>query len=111
MRIARDQAISIAVACAKANPPSYFSVPFTPHDWVVDAIMLAAARMPESPMDGSIHIHRARELLAYMSGRRDVLSQSSSVVNGVAASEVKLITDRLAKLITEAATPTGEPSC
>lgn len=41
MKITRDQAISIAVACAKANPPSYFTVPFQPHEWVIDAIMFA----------------------------------------------------------------------
>lgn len=38
----REQAIEIAQRCAKAKPPSYYSEPFQPHEWVIDAILAAA---------------------------------------------------------------------
>jgi hypothetical protein len=37
----REEAIAIAQAAAKANPPSYYSDPFEPHAWVVDAVLAA----------------------------------------------------------------------
>jgi hypothetical protein len=36
----REQAIEIARHCAKAKPQSYYSEPFQPHEWVIDAILL-----------------------------------------------------------------------
>jgi hypothetical protein len=39
----RQEAIEIARECAKAKPQSYYTEPFQPHEWVVDAIMRAAA--------------------------------------------------------------------
>lgn len=42
MTLTREQAIEIARESARARPPSYYSEPFTPHDWVVDAVMRAA---------------------------------------------------------------------
>lgn len=38
----REQAIEIARHCAKAKPQSYYSEPFQPHEWVIDAILLGA---------------------------------------------------------------------
>lgn len=38
----REQAIAIAVAAAKAKPESYYSEPFIPHEWVIDAILAAS---------------------------------------------------------------------
>jgi len=40
----RQEAIEIARECAKAKPQSYYTEPFQPHEWVVDAIMRAAAQ-------------------------------------------------------------------
>ena len=40
----RERAIAIARECAKAKPQSYYSEPFQPHEWVIDAILLAAVR-------------------------------------------------------------------
>jgi uncharacterized Zn finger protein len=37
--ITRELARSIAVECAKSANPSYYSEPFEPHDWVIDAMM------------------------------------------------------------------------
>lgn len=39
----RDEAIEIAKAAAKQNPPSYYAEPFEPHPWVVDAIQMAVS--------------------------------------------------------------------
>lgn len=33
----RDVATAIAIEAARANPPSYFTEPFVPHAWVLDA--------------------------------------------------------------------------
>jgi hypothetical protein len=46
MNITREQAIEIARSCAKAKPQSYYSEPFMPHEWAIDAIMQASA-VPE----------------------------------------------------------------
>lgn len=43
-RMTRAQATEIAVDAARAKPESYFVEPFTPHQWVVDAILKAANR-------------------------------------------------------------------
>ena len=37
----RDQAIELARRFAKAKPQSYYSEPFMPHEWVIDAIVAA----------------------------------------------------------------------
>lgn len=37
--LTREQAIEIARRCAKAKPQSYYSEPFQPHEWVIDAIV------------------------------------------------------------------------
>jgi hypothetical protein len=37
----REQAIEIARKCAKAKPQSYYAEPFQPHEWVIDAILIA----------------------------------------------------------------------
>lgn len=39
----RDEAIEIAARCAAAKPESYYAEPFQPHEWVIDAILEAAA--------------------------------------------------------------------
>lgn len=44
----REQAIEIALRCAKAKPQSYYSEPFQPHEWVIDAIMLGAQKCEEA---------------------------------------------------------------
>jgi hypothetical protein len=36
-----DYALDIARRCAKAKPKSYYSEPFQPHEWALDAIMEA----------------------------------------------------------------------
>lgn len=41
--LTREQAIEIAQRCAKAKPQSYYAEPFVPHEWVIDAILEAAA--------------------------------------------------------------------
>lgn len=41
MTISREQAALLASAAAKANPPHYYEEPFKPHEWVIDAILLA----------------------------------------------------------------------
>lgn len=41
-KLTREDAISLAVACARAKPESYYLVPFQPHEWVIDAIMEAS---------------------------------------------------------------------
>lgn len=38
----RTQAVEIARKCARAKPQSYYSEPFEPHEWVVDAILEAS---------------------------------------------------------------------
>jgi ethanolamine ammonia-lyase large subunit len=38
----RERAIEIARESAKANPQGYYSEPFQPHEWVVDAILAGA---------------------------------------------------------------------
>jgi hypothetical protein len=38
----RNEAIEIAKHCAAAKPESYYSEPFMPHEWVIDAILEAA---------------------------------------------------------------------
>jgi hypothetical protein len=38
----RDQAIELARVHAKAQPQSYYSEPFQPHAWVIEAILAAA---------------------------------------------------------------------
>lgn len=38
----RDEAIKLAQTCAKRKPESYYSEPFMPHEWVIEAIMIAA---------------------------------------------------------------------
>lgn len=45
----REQAIEIAQRCAKAKPPSYYSEPFQPHEWVIDAILTAAGKTRDEP--------------------------------------------------------------
>lgn len=40
----REEAIEIARYCAKAKPQSYYSEPFQPHEWVIDAIMMAQGK-------------------------------------------------------------------
>lgn len=40
----RTEAIHLAQLCAKQQPESYYREPFMPHDWVVNAILLAAGR-------------------------------------------------------------------
>jgi hypothetical protein len=42
----RNQAIEIARSCAKDKPQSYYAEPFQPHEWVIDAILLAAQPVP-----------------------------------------------------------------
>jgi hypothetical protein len=37
----REQAIELARRFAKAKPESYYSEPFRPHEWVIDAIVAA----------------------------------------------------------------------
>jgi hypothetical protein len=37
----REQAIQLARRFAKAKPQSYYSEPFQPHEWVIDAIVAA----------------------------------------------------------------------
>lgn len=37
----REQAIELARAHAKAQPQSYYSEPFQPHEWVIAAILAA----------------------------------------------------------------------
>jgi len=37
----RQQAIELARRFAKAKPQSYYSEPFMPHEWVIDAIVAA----------------------------------------------------------------------
>ncbi|MDB6104120.1 MAG: hypothetical protein JWO52_4119 [Gammaproteobacteria bacterium] len=37
----RQEAIEIARRCAKAKPQSYYSEPFEPHEWVIDAMIEA----------------------------------------------------------------------
>jgi hypothetical protein len=37
----REQAIELARRFAKAKPQSYYSEPFMPHEWVIDAIVAA----------------------------------------------------------------------
>jgi hypothetical protein len=37
--LSRDEAIELARRCAKAKPQSYYTEPFEPHEWVVDAIV------------------------------------------------------------------------
>jgi hypothetical protein len=44
MGMTREEAITIARYCAKEKPQSYYAEPFQPHEWVIDAILLAAAR-------------------------------------------------------------------
>ena len=39
----RDQATELARQCARNKPESYFSEPFQPHEWVVDAILQASS--------------------------------------------------------------------
>jgi hypothetical protein len=39
--VTRQQAIELARRFAKAKPQSYYSEPFQPHEWVVDAIVAA----------------------------------------------------------------------
>jgi hypothetical protein len=47
MGMTREEAITIARYCAKEKPQSYYAEPFQPHEWVIDAILLAAARSVE----------------------------------------------------------------
>lgn len=44
MGMTREEAITIARYCAKEKPQSYYAEPFQPHEWVIDAILHAAAR-------------------------------------------------------------------
>lgn len=44
----REQAIEIARKCAKSKPQSYYAEPFQPHEWVIDAIILAASKCEEA---------------------------------------------------------------
>lgn len=39
--MSRQQAIELARRFAKAKPQSYYSEPFQPHEWVIDAIVAA----------------------------------------------------------------------
>lgn len=39
----REQATEIARKCASEKPESYYAEPFEPHEWVIDAIIYAAA--------------------------------------------------------------------
>ena len=45
----RDQAIEIAQEAAKLLPESYYSEPFQPHEWVIEAILMAFCRGVASP--------------------------------------------------------------
>lgn len=40
----RELAAQIAVEQARENAPSYYSEPFTPHEWVIDSMMRAYHR-------------------------------------------------------------------
>lgn len=40
----REHAVELARAAAAAKPPSYYAEPFAPHEWVVDAILVAGNR-------------------------------------------------------------------
>lgn len=37
----REQAKQIAIEAAKRRPPTYYTEPFEPHAWVIDAIIAA----------------------------------------------------------------------
>jgi hypothetical protein len=41
--LSREQAIRIAQIHAKLRPQSYYAEPFQPHEWVIEAIIAAAA--------------------------------------------------------------------
>jgi hypothetical protein len=41
--VTREEAIALACASIKAKPQSYYAEPFEPHEWVVAAILAAAA--------------------------------------------------------------------
>lgn len=53
--ITREDAITIARACAKAKPQSYYAEPFEPHEWVIDAIVAAAGTAAEPVRAACIH--------------------------------------------------------
>jgi hypothetical protein len=40
-KMERQDAIELAEQAIRAKPQSYYAVPFTPHEWVIDAIMAA----------------------------------------------------------------------
>lgn len=45
----REEATAIAVAAAKSNRQSYYSEPFEPHKWVIEAV-LEASRVSEEKL-------------------------------------------------------------
>jgi hypothetical protein len=45
----REKAIEIARRCVKIKPQSYYHEPFQPHEWVIDAIVAAAAAPTPAP--------------------------------------------------------------
>jgi len=45
----REMAIDLACKHAKANPQSYYSEPFRPHEWVVSAILEASGACTVPP--------------------------------------------------------------
>jgi hypothetical protein len=49
----REQAIEIARQCAKAKPQSYYDEPFSPHEWVIDAILSASIPRPRTSWEAS----------------------------------------------------------
>lgn len=51
----REQAIEIARRFAKAKPQSYYSEPFQPHEWVIDAIVAAYLKGYYENSGGSEH--------------------------------------------------------
>lgn len=75
-----DWAIAIARKHAKAKPQSYYSEPFQPHEWVVDAIIEAlTSHLPSVQREMDERLERINMLACYAS-EEDTAAQPAALL-------------------------------
>jgi len=58
--ITRRRAVEIAIEAARKARPSYYAEPFTPHEWVIDAILTAGDESRDKTIDHCVKQLRER---------------------------------------------------
>ena len=104
----RDQAIELARQCARNKPESYFSEPFQPHEWVVDAILqasdlsaLAKVQMSDAEL---LKLSRETGLREYLHGvgPNDAQAILRRFVDAVAVRQAQGAQEAMARCVTDA---------